>query len=195
MSLLDVDEVEALMATGLAPAALQGVIDRDEDRAANSPRYGIGQLVGERTQDVWRPMGGSDPILLRRPTDAFGGGGSGDSLLVVDNGVTRTDVLLFNGIRLEPLNGLWVGPKIEITYTPIDELQVKAQLFEMIQLTVTFTPFSSESNEGHSYTRPRNIEDMRAAIMAPLHPALARGASVRIHSRGDLLASGPRART
>jgi hypothetical protein len=184
MSLLDVDEVEALMATGLVPAALQGVIDRAEDRLANDSTLGIGLLVGERTQTVQRPLGGSDPILLKRPTAAIS---------LKDNGVTRTDIAFFPPIRVEPLDGLWVGPEIEIKYTPTDELQVKAKLFEAFRLVLTSTPFSSESNEGHSYTRPREIEAQWREIMRSLHPALGLGASVRIHSRGDTLASGPRA--
>jgi hypothetical protein len=177
--------VEELMATGLDPAALQGVIDREQDWLANDPRNGIGQLIGERTQTTWRPGGGSDPILLRRPAD---------SVEVKDNGVARIDVVLFNNIRLEPLNGLWVGPAIEITLTPIDELQVKRVLLELIRLTLSASPYRSESTEGHSYLRPQEIDAQRAGLANSLHPALSGATSVRIRSRGDQLANGPRSR-
>lgn len=161
-------EVEALLATGLEPAALQGVIDREEDWLANDLRVGIGQLTGSRTQTVGRPHGGTQPILLARPTSA---------VTVLDNGVTRTDVAILGGIRVA---ALWVGPQITLTYTPRDESQVKRVLFELVRMAVSNSPYRQEATGGQSYSRPLEVDTMRERLAVTLHPALRAGASVRV---------------
>jgi hypothetical protein len=168
MSLWAPADVEALVASGLAPDVLQGLIDREEDWLATDLRFGIGQLVDARTQTVWRH--GSQPILLARPTLAVS---------VVDNGVARTDVALLGGIRVAP-HGLWVGPLVEITYTPSDLARVKRILLELIRIAVSDSPYRQEATEGHSYSRPLEVETMRGRLALTLHPALRAGASVRI---------------
>lgn len=179
MSVLDFADVEALLATGLEPVALQGIIDRDEDWLATDLTAGIGELTGSRTQRVWRPPANcTRPILLARPTDA---------VEVVDNGVTRTDVVLLGNIRVEPSNGLWVGPAIDLTYEPRDLLQVKRILIELVRLSVSDSPYRQEATEGHSYSRPSDVETMRQRLAARLHPASRAGASIQIHDRGDSL--------
>lgn len=159
MSLIDPDEVEAVMSTGLEPAALQGVIDRDEDWLAFDPRVGIGQLAGERDQTVWRPGGSREPILLPRTTDA---------VVVLDNGAA-VEVELLGRSRVEPTSGRWRGPKIVLTYTPNDVERVKRVLFDLFRMTYTSSPFGQEATEGHSYSRPRELDAQRCELARTLH--------------------------
>lgn len=170
MSWLDAAEVEGLMATGIDPDVVQDVIDREEDWLANDPLVGIGQLAGERTQLIWVEPGDADPLLLQRPTDAFGGGGSGDSLLVLDGGLERTDAVLTGPARIERRGGGWRGPTVEVTYTPTDELRVKRALLELVRLTLTASPYRQEATEGHSYSRPQELQAMREELARSLHP-------------------------
>jgi len=176
MSLWAPADVEALVASGIAPDALQGVIDREENWLATDLAVGIGQLIGSRTQTVWRVHGHGQPILLARPTAA---------VAVKDNGITRTDIALLGGIRVEPLNGRWVGPTVELTYTPTDEPQVRRVALELIRIALSDSPYRQEGTEGHSYSRPLEVETMRERLASTLHPALRAGASVRIRERGD----------
>lgn len=180
-SLLSVAEVEALMATGLDPVAVQGVIDREEDWLANDLANGIGQLQGERTVSLYPPAPHA-PLNLTRPTIA-------SSLTVVDNGVTRTDVVLLNQLVLEPGNGRWVGPLVTVKYTPSDVLQVKRVLFELIRGTLAASPYAAESQEGHSGTLEPG---QRERLARSLHPALVTGASIRLRGRGDRLVTDHR---
>ncbi|HET7030364.1 MAG TPA: hypothetical protein VFI34_07620 [Candidatus Limnocylindrales bacterium] len=177
MSLIAPDDVEALMATGIAPAALQKVIDREEDWLANDPRVGIGQLVGERTQTVWVQILERRDLLIQRPTDEHGGAGSGGSLVVVDNGVelTSDEFALVGPARITHLwagfpNGPWNGPKVEITYTPTDQVRVEETILELVRLRLSASPYNQEASEGHSYTRPKDLQAMREDLARSLHP-------------------------
>lgn len=189
-SLLTPSQVEALIASGLTPVALQGIIDREEDWLATDPVVGIGQLIGVRTQRIWIIPGSAEPLLLKRPTDEFGGQGSGGSLVVEDAGVERTDVILSGPARIEALNATWAGPFVEAIYAPIDQSSVERALFDLIRLTITASPYQAENSEGHSYTRPQELQDMREAIARSLDPhrgnasvVLGTGQSHRITSR------------
>ena len=94
-TLLDPDHVAALMSPGIDAVDLVLVIEREEDWLANDPVDGIGQLVGERVDELWVTPGDDRPLLLRRPTAA---------VEVVDGGVALAadDVRLLGGTRVEP---------------------------------------------------------------------------------------------
>jgi hypothetical protein len=161
MSLISVEEVGAIMATGLEADALQAVIDREEAWLAAK----IGPLVGERTETL-RPVSRYQPILLQRPTDA----GSGGDLSVVDGGTELTsDQFVLRGTAVIARVGTW-GSIVEPTYTPTDEELVRRVLLELVRLTVTSSPYQSESTEGHSYTRPTDLERQRAQLARTLDP-------------------------
>lgn len=170
MSLIDPADVEALISPGLESDALQDLIDREEDWLANDSEVGIGELTGARTQTIWVQPGDADPLLLRRPTDEFGGAGSGGSLDVLDNGVARDDVELTGPARIEARNGGWTGPKVEITYTPTDELRVKRVVIELVRLALSSSPYNQEATEGRSYSRSKPVEFQRAQLARSLHP-------------------------
>lgn len=167
---LTTDEVEALMSTGLEDDALQGVIDREEDWLANDARVGIGQLTGERTQRIYVARGDNDPLLLRRPT-SIDAGGSGGTFRVEDGGVELDDVVLTGPARIERTSAqVWTGPFVDVTYTPTDAGAVKRALIELVQLTITASPYGQEATEGHSYSRPDDVYQMRESLARTLNP-------------------------
>lgn len=177
MSLIAPDDVEALMATGIEPAALQKVIDREEDWLANDPKVGIGPLLGERTQLLWVRIMDRRDLLIQRPTDDFGGGGSGGQLVVIDNGVelTTDDFALVGPARITRLwagfpAGPWTGPKVQVTYAPTDRIRVEETILELVRLRLSASPFNQEASEGHSYTRPKELQAMRDDLARSLHP-------------------------
>lgn len=149
------------MSSGIDATALAGVIDREEDWLANDPLVGIGQLVGSRADTIWVTPGEDRPIFLTRPTA---------SVAVVDDGETlaAADFNLVGSTRIERV-GAWTGPKVVVTYTPTDTNAVKRALLELIRLTLSASPYESESSEGHSYTRPVDLEAARERIARSLH--------------------------
>src|SRR5437660_5288174 len=175
MSVVSVEDVEGVMSTGLDPAVLQKVIDREEDWLANDQQNGIGQLVGARTQTVYRSQGSLDPIYLARPTLA---------IAVVEGTqiLDPTEVVLVGRMRVEHKRGFWNAASIAVTYDPSDALQVEAAILELVQLRISSSPFSQESSEGgHSYSRPVNVQQQRVSIARSVHPAIDH-ASVKIRA-------------
>lgn len=177
MSLVTTDEVEALMATGLEETPLQGLIDREEAWLATDPHVGIGQLEGERIQRI-RFRDPDADLLLERVPDP-------DGLEVRDNGVllTADQVDLVGAAAIRRLDRPWRGPIVDVTFTPTDVAAVKRGILELVQLTITSSPYNQESTEGHSYSRPNDVEKAREKIALALHPH--RGAMT-------LLAGAPR---
>lgn len=165
MSVVTVEKASALFATGLDTEPLQSLIDREEDWLANAAQFGIGQLVGERTQRVYRPAHSRQAIFLARPTDA---------IEVVDGATTLVspdDVILIGRLRVEPASGRWIGPTVDITFTPSDRLQVESAILELIRLAISASPFAQESSEGgHSYSRPSDIQSQRERIARGVQP-------------------------
>jgi hypothetical protein len=142
MSLTTVLDVRALVETAIGDDDLQDVIDREEARLARR----IGPLTGERTVVIPRPPY-NQPIRLYRAATAA---------TVEDNG-TEVDVTVHGGYiyrgadTYTPLT-YWVGP-VSLTYTPDDELEVRAGVIEMVRAALTASPYQSESIDGYSYTR------------------------------------------
>lgn len=161
MSLVLPADVLAIMSPGVTGADLQAVIDREE--AALAAR--IGPLTGSRTVTL-HPAGDLDlPLFLPRSTDA----------------TDRTDVDVF-GFQLERNDGgLWTVDEAFV-FTPNDEAQVKLAILDLIRLTVTSSPYSQESTEGHSDTRRVDVSRARENIYRSLGPKLG-PTSVRTASR------------
>lgn len=152
MSLIDPADVEARQHTGLDPDTLQTVIDQQEAWLARR----IGQLVGERSV-TYTP--GPGPLFLSRPTDAVAianAGGTLDPSQYVLSGETRIDSTVG-----------WGGP-VTITYTPIDEQEVRQAAFQLVQLAVFDSPFLTESGESRSATRFTTYNRQRAMIARTL---------------------------
>ena len=166
MSLLTIAEARALIASSLSDTDLQAAIDREESWLARV----IGALSGERTQTVWvRDTDLDDPLLLPRPTD---------SVAVTDGGTAldASAVRLFaGGTIIEKATGSWTGPSVAITSTPDDEDEVKRVLIDLVRLTVTASPFVSETAGPYSYQRGgddavRSIDASRKRLAASLLP-------------------------
>lgn len=123
MSLLSVDEFEAVVGTGADPALIQEVIDREEAELAHALG---GPLAGERTE-VKRPGAGYDgPVYLLRFVDAVEVTDAGADL---DEDRVR---IVAGGGALERVDGAWRGT-VEVTYTPNDELRVRRALIEFVR--------------------------------------------------------------
>lgn len=157
-------QVEKLMVTGLDAPTLTDLIAREEDWLANDPVVGIGPLTGERTL-VIRPRDPFMDLRLQRAPDP-------DTLEVRDNGVTLTadQVALVSAAVIRRLDAPWTGPVVEVDVTPTDAGRVKIALFELIRLTISASPYRQESTEGHSYTRPAELQQMREEIARGLDP-------------------------
>ena len=162
MTLLDPDHVAALMSPGIDTDDLVLVIEREEDWLANDPVDGIGQLVGERTDELWVTPGDVRPLLLRRPTTA---------VEVVDGGVglATNETRLLGGTRVEPV-GSWRGPTVTVTSTPSDQPAVERVLLELVRLTLSASPYQQESSDGHAYTRPADQGVTRSRLARSLWP-------------------------
>lgn len=120
MSLLTVEEFEAVVGTGAGAITIQAVIDREEAELAHELG---GALSGARTE-TYRPGAGYDgPIHLRRFTSA---------VTVTDAGASVTPRLVANGGAIERPSGTWQGDVV-VTYTPNDAARVKRVLIEMVR--------------------------------------------------------------
>jgi hypothetical protein len=161
-TLLDPDHVAALMSPGVDADDLLLVIEREEDWLANDPVDGIGQLAGERTDVLWVAPGSDRPLLLARPTAA---------VEVVDGGVlvSADEVRLLDGTRVERA-GAWRGPSVAVTFTPSDQHAVERVLLELVRLTLSSSPYTQESSDGHSYTRPADLGVTRTRLARSLRP-------------------------
>lgn len=164
MSLVTPAAVAALHETGLGTADLQAVIDREEGWLADDPMVGIGQLADERELEI-RPRDLYADIWLQRIPDP-------ESLVVADNGVelTGAQVALVGAATIRRLDRPWVGPIVTVTLTPADEGAVKRAVIALVLLTVTGSPYQQESTEGHSYSRPTDVDAAREKIARALHP-------------------------
>jgi hypothetical protein len=161
-TLLDPDHVAALMSPGIDAADLAGVIAREEESLASDPVDGIGQLGGERTDELWVPFGSDRPRRLARPTAA---------VALVDGGVPvpPEEVRLLDGTRVER-DGAWRGPTVAVTSTPSDQAAVERVLLELVRLTLSSSPYAQESSDGHSYTRPADVGVTRSRLARSLWP-------------------------
>lgn len=164
MALVTAPEIEGLMVTGLKTADLTALIARQEDWLANDARVGIGPLTGERTI-ASRPRDLLADLKLTRAPDP-------ESLVVRDNGVELAPEqwALVSAAILRRLDRPWSGPVIELDLTPTDTLAVKTAVIELVRLAVTDSPYRQESTEGHSYTRPAEVQRMREEIARGLSP-------------------------
>lgn len=164
MAIVTASEIEDLMVTGLKAAALTALIAREEAWLANDALVGIGQLTGELTLTV-RPRDLRADLRLPRPPDP-------ESLEVRDNGTTLTadQVALVSAAIVRRLDRAWTGPVVEIDITPTDGPAVKSAVIELVRLAVTASPYRQESTEGHSYTKPAELQSMREDIARSLHP-------------------------
>ncbi len=166
MSLLTIAEARALITTSLGDTDLQAAIDREESWLARS----IGALSGERTQTLWvRSTDLDDPLLLQRPTDAVA---VTDGGVALDASAVR---LLAGGTIIEKATGSWTGPSVAVTSTPDDEDEVKRVLIDLVRLTVTTSPFVSETTGPYSYQRggddaTRSIDAARRTLASDLLP-------------------------
>ena len=165
MPLVTAAQIEKLMVTGLDAPTLTALIAREEAWLADDPLVGIGQLVGERTlkirvRDPWLDL------KLQRPPDP-------ETLEVRDNGAVLTaDVgyALVSAAAIRRLTGPWVGPIVEVDLTPVDGPAVTSAVIELVRLAVSASPFRQESTEGHSYTKPAELQQMREDIARSVHP-------------------------
>lgn len=155
-------EVRGLMAPGIGNDALTGVIAREEDWLANDPIVGIGQLEGSRTETFVRAWPLDAPRMLARPATL---------VAVTDGGVVlgTDEVTVVDRCMVARASGAWRFP-IVVTYEPDDREQVRRVVLELVRLALSASPFHQEGTEGHSYTRSRNVEQMRRALARPLRP-------------------------
>lgn len=163
-------------------ARLRGITLPDDDSAAQDVvdeaeawlAARIGPLDGERTETFWVGLGVSNGKLsLARYTDevAVVDGGSAvdpDLVRLIDNG---------SAFRFGYPNGyrVWTGPYVEATYTPNDELLVRAALFGLVAIETSSSvgPFQSESMGAYSYSRGEGTSSpfaTRGALVASILP-------------------------
>lgn len=157
MSLVSVEEVEARFSTGLETDALQVVVDQQEAWLARK----IGALIGERDV-VYRPSKYAGPIFLPRT----------GTIATIDVDGTEIDETTYtvSGTRIDRLNPTRWDGVVTVTFTPDDQDDVKHAIISLVRLVVTDSPFSSESGEGHSYTRMASYLRQRAQIARALLP-------------------------
>lgn len=146
MSLVQPEDVIAQVAVGVDGATLQAVIDREEAWLAHR----IGALTEERSQSFW--PGVNSTVRLLRPTDA---------VLVV--GLDPTQVVLSPDGWYVTV-GYWPASPVAITYTPTDELEVRQAVIELCRITLTNSPYQTESADVHSYGRSASPDSLRDAI-------------------------------
>jgi hypothetical protein len=156
--------IEGIISTGLKTADLTALIAREEAFLASDPTVGIGALTGARTDTV-RPRDLGTPIELRRiPT----------SVTVTDGGVElaadawelATATSLVRIANDAPVD--WTGPRVTIEWTPDDLELVSAAVIDLVRLAITSSPYGQEATEGHSYSRPGAVLEMRRAIARSL---------------------------
>lgn len=120
MSLLSVEEFEAVVQTGIDESVIQSAIDREEAELAYLLR---GPLTGERDEVYYPGRSYSGPLYLRR---------FADEVDVVDADDSPLDVTYLSGGAIEHSAGSWPRTVV-ITYTPNDELRVKRALIELVR--------------------------------------------------------------
>lgn len=154
MSLVSVAEVRALVETTLGDVDLQDVIDREEDSVARR----IGPLSGPRTITIPFPDRLTAFHLPRPAKD----------VTLTESGVSSTFRVLSDG-GIERTTGYWYGP-VAVTFTPIDTIEVKRVVIELVRIVVTDTGYASESAGPFSYSRGGTTAEMRAALIRGLRP-------------------------
>lgn len=150
MSLVTPDEVIEQVSPGVSEDTLQSIIDREEKWLARK----IGPLTGERVAryDVSR-----GPLRLPRTTDAVEVAGVDPSLVTLyPDGRT---------VGISP----WPYLAVEVTFTPDDEEEVRQAVIDLCRITLTTSPYSSESSDGHTYSRAYgSVDGYREAVAARL---------------------------
>jgi hypothetical protein len=137
-------DVTAQVSSGVETDTLQAIIDREEAWLARR----VGGLTGA-TEQTFLPTGYT--VMLQRTTDA-----------VVVSGVDPANVVLSEGRYVSV--AYWGSWPVVITYTPNDELEIKQAIIDLCRLTLTNSPYNSESVDVHSYTRGASIDSLREAI-------------------------------
>ena len=141
MSLVTLNEVRALVETGLSDVDLQAVVDREEGWLAGR----IGALTGERTE-TFRPTLPDAPIYLPRRTNA---------VVVTDNGVpvSAADLWFVSATGLiRRINVPWTGP-VAVTHSPTDGDVVRRAIIELVRGTLAETGSDAETIGDYSYSR------------------------------------------
>jgi hypothetical protein len=144
MSLVEPAEVTAQVSSGVETDTLQSIIDREEAWLARR----VGGLSGERAQS-FAPTGYT--IRLPRTTDD-----------VDVSGVDPANVVLSDQRYVTVAH--WGSWPVVITYTPNDELEVKQAIIDLCRITLTNSPYNTESADVHSYTRGASPDSLREAI-------------------------------
>lgn len=167
-TVVSAQEIDAVMTTGLEAEALEEVIAREEDWLANDGQFGIGALVGARTQGLWVGRDYVGPLLLARPTDSL--------ISVVDGGIDVTAVVALTGTaRIERAAGAagqaWTGPRVDVTFAPSDTAAVKRVVIELVRLAISASPYQAESTDGHSRSYDvGGAAKLRASLARSLRP-------------------------
>lgn len=197
-SLVTPAQVKALIPSALTDPQLQDVIDREEATltrqvtALSGPRTQLYYIGDPATMGLWWDTAAwtpgtriwimSDrmgPLGLLRPTDA---------VAVKDNGVTITDTRLLRQGTLVERSAGWVGPLVEITYTPNDQLEVVRVVIELCRMTMTETGYQSEKIGDYGYAkhlRPAPGEpDPRKVLYRSLMTHLPKG-TMRIRTSSE----------
>ena len=141
MSVVTLNEVRALVETGLSDVDLQAVVDREEGWLASR----IGPLTGARTE-TFRPTLPDAPIYVPRRTDA---------VAVTDNGlpVPAGDLWFVPATGLVRRSNVpWTGP-VAVTYSPTDGDAVKRAVIELVRGTLAETGSDAETIGDYSYSR------------------------------------------
>ncbi len=169
-SLVSVEEVRALVQTGLTDAQLQAVIDREEAELIRmiGPHYANGLTVsetlnGDRNRNLY---------LKRRITSV-----SSIVEYLTSTVGTPLDALNFqvwgDEGRIERLlaGAKWPNCRIVVTYVPQDDnLERKAAIIDLLRLGLSRSGLKSESVAGeYSYTAFDNTDEERSRVLRRLN--------------------------
>ncbi len=169
-SVVSVDDVRALVASGLTTAQLQAVIDREEAALARR----IGPLAGPRT--VTYQQGGGSTLRLQRPARAVSVGEGGIAL------GSSAFALLSDGRSILRTGASWWSSPTAVTYTPDDLAEVRRVVIELVRLTVNQTGYESEQVAGE-YSYKALPAGEREALIRSLLPRRS-GLTSRLMSAG-----------
>jgi len=160
MSLLSVEEFEAVVQTGIDEAVIQSVIDEEEAELA----YLLsGPLAGEREETYYPGRSYSGPLYLRRFTDEID---------VVDGDTAPVDVTFLSGGAIERSDGAWPRTVV-VTYTPNDELRVKRALRELVRDALV--PDTDRTAGSARDERDAMAAAKRQRLVASLRPSVGSG--------------------
>lgn len=169
-SLIDIAEVRDVINTPLSDAALQTIIDREDQAIVDQ----VGAHYGGTSVTVTEVLKGEDTpsLFLRR---AF------TSVSEVNEKTAYNDAawaaltaneeyyVWADEGRIERLSGAW-GVLVQVIYVPIDDNEArKAVLIELVRIAIERTALKSESVAGeYSYTAADDWEVSRAQILKRL---------------------------